>query len=324
MRARVPVSVAALALAFAVAAACMGPSDTASKVHDLRILAIAADPPDYVVPASWDPQGGKPPPIPFFRIKVLLGDSPATRRTLHYRISTCSKPNVLRCEGFGDDAGLTGEYLLVGEGEGVAIDGLLEVSAELGSLDQLLKLQPLVEDALKNDSYFGFGGLPLVVSVHVWADGEDEFGGKRIPFWLPIPKAYEEIRPNVLPDAPVVLFDGVAALPGDVVEVQGARYPLDVFPPDVSHYETYYTPKFEGGLAELHEAWTYAWYTTKGYFSPESTGGWNPILKEQADSKTTLQLPMGTTPGPFQVLCVVRDGRGGEAWTVRQAEYRGP
>ncbi|HEY3445002.1 MAG TPA: hypothetical protein VGK67_01515 [Myxococcales bacterium] len=325
MRARVLTALTALvasALALAAAAGCMGPSDTASKVHDLRILAISADPPDYVVPASWDPNSGKPAPIPFFRIRAQLGDSPSTRRTLNWRITTCSQPNALRCEGFGSDAGV-GEYLLVGEGQGVAVDGLLEVHAELGNLDQLLKLQPLIEDALKNDPYFGFGGLPLVVSVHVWADGEDIFGGKRIPFWLPIPKAYEEIKANQMPQVPDVLFDGVLALPGDVVRIKGGRYPLDVFPPDPALFETYFVPTFKGELAELHESWTYAWYTTKGYFSAETTGGWDSIMKEPLETKTMLQLPVDTTPGPFQILCVVRDGRGGETWTVRDAEFLG-
>ncbi|MGC4117785.1 MAG: hypothetical protein QM765_25165 [Myxococcales bacterium] len=77
-------------------------------------------------------------------------------------------------------------------------------------------------------------------------------------------------------------------------------------------------------MAELHESWLYSWYTTKGYFSPESTGGWDSILRKQAETKTTLQLPVDTVPGPFKIVCVVRDGRGGETWTIRDAEYLGP
>lgn len=310
-------ALAALTLAAAFAG-CMGPQDTASKVHDLRILAVSVDPPDYVVPGP-----GQPPSIPFFRIRAMLGDSSKTQRTLSWRISTCSRPNALRCEGFGSDAGV-GEYILVGEGQGVALDGLLEVRAELGTLEHLLALQPLIEDAVKNDPYFGFGGLPLVLAVHVWVDDEDIFGGKRIPFWLPIPKAYEEIQPNKLPPEPEMLFEGVAALPGDVPRLEGDWASLDVFPTAPAQHETYYVPTFKGELAQLQEAWSYSWYTTKGYFSPETSGGWNPILEEEMETKTKLQLPVGTEPGPFKILCVVRDGRGGETWTVRDAEWLGP
>lgn len=311
---------AACALLLA-AAACIGNLDRASRVHDLRILAISADPPDYVVPQSYDPGSGKPPSIPHFRIRALLGDAPGAQRTLSWRITTCGKPSALRCEGV--DAGV-GELMLLGEGQAEPVDGLLEVGAELGTLEQLVSLQPLLEDAMKNDPYYGFGGLPLVVAVRVWADGEEIFGGKRIPFWLPIPKEYAEIVPNRMPPEPVIVFDGVVALPGDVPQVKGSWLGLDVFPTDPALHETYYVPTFDGELEKLREAWSFAWYTTKGSFSPETSGGWDPILKEDAETKTRLEIAEGTEPGPFKVVCVVRDGRGGEIWTVRDAEYLGP
>jgi len=273
-----------------------------------------------VVPASYDPGTGEQPELTPFNIRVLFGDSPSKSRTLNWRMTTCSRPSVLRCEGIDGGAG---EIMVIGEGQVVARDGLAEVQAELGSARQAAALWPLIEDAIENDTYRGFGGLPLVVAVQVWTDVEEVNAGKRIPIWLPIPKAYPEIMPNEMPSEPVVLFDVVQAMPGEVVKLRGDSIPVDVLPTDPSLRETYYVPNFEGGVEELRENWTYAWFTTKGWFSPERTGGWDPILKEEGDTDTTLKLAEGTELGRFKVVCVVRDGRGGETWTVVDAEYLG-
>jgi hypothetical protein len=317
-------SLAAIAAAslVGVVLACLGPVDTASKVRDLRILAVSSDPPDYVVPATWNPQGGGLPAIPQFDVRILLGDSPDKARTVFWRATICAKPDVLRCEG--TDAGVDGMFVL-GEGSGEPVGGLLEVQVKLGSPQQYVAgLGPIIQKAIEDDAYKGFGGMPIVVAVKVWADGEEIYGGKRVPLWLPIPMAYPEIRPNVMPARPVVLFGGVAALPGDAPKIKGSWLALDVFPVDPGLYEAYYVPNFKGTTEKLTESWTYAWYTTKGSFSPETTGGWNPILKKTSDTDTRLELPEGTEPGPFKVLCVVRDGRGGVTWTVSDAEFLGP
>lgn len=318
---RAPPRTLAFALAALLAAACTEGLDRRSSVHDLRILAISVDPPDYVVPADYDPRTSPLPRLPIFNIKVLFGDDPATPRPLSWRVTICAEPDSLRCEGA--DGGLDGAFVL-GEGTSDAVGGLAEAQLKLGTTDQYVAgLSPIILKAIEVDRYKGFGGMPLVISVKVMAGAEEAIGGKRIPLWLPIPKPYPEIQPNQLPPEPIVLFDGVAALPGDVPEVFGPELGMDLFPEDPAAYERYVVPTFDGTTKQLKEAWAHSWYTTKGWFSPDTTGGWNPILEEPGPTAARLQVPASAEPGPFKIVVVTRDGRGGEVYRIVEATYRG-
>ncbi|MBI5542977.1 MAG: hypothetical protein HY901_03755 [Deltaproteobacteria bacterium] len=311
-----------LAVLIALASAgCTDALDHVSSVHDLRILAIGSDPPDSVMPAGVDPRSGGVPPLPVFRIKLLLGDDPQAQRSVQYRVTTCPKADRMRCEGL--DGGV-GSVMVIGEGSAVPVGGIVEAEVTLGRFEQLAELYPLIQKAIEEDPYKGFGGLPLAISVRVWAGDEEVVGGSRIPLWLPIPWATPGLVPNVAPQEPEVLFDGIVALPGDLPEVRSGGFPLDVFEVPDDLKESYVVPTFDGATKTLRESWSYSWFTTKGYFAPEGTGGYNPALQEDNDTDTQLQILDSEPPGEFKVVCVVRDGRGGESWIIRDAFFAGP
>lgn len=330
---------------------CLGDLDRASTVHDLRVLAVRTEPPDLVlgVPAGLTVDaatdvaglfaGGQISGLTPVAISALIGDAPAAGRPLSYRITTCPEPEHLRCEG------LEGALVLQ---EGTVLPdpaaaGLGTAIATLISAEQLEALPALLQKAIEKDPYRGFGGLPLFLGVHVWAeDGEEVFGGGRIPIWLPTVRGADPLRPteppfvvsqipglqpNGLPQAPEILFDGIVALPGDRPAVRRSME-LDVFPPSAP-FEEYVVPLFRpdpdgSTVRRLHETWTYSWFTTKGYFSPEMSGGYDPLEERQADARVHLELPSDAEPGDLAVVAVVRDGRGGETWTIRTAIWPGP
>jgi hypothetical protein len=310
---------AALACALALAA-CVGPSDHQSSVHDLRVLAMRTEPPDYVLPPGWDYQSGTAPPLSRFHLRALLGDTPGLSRELTFRFTFCPKPDNGRCEQTDNS---TDGMLVLGEGTVTSHDGLAEVDAWLGTDDQVLDLPPLIQKAIEDDPYQGFGGLPLFIGLHVTSGADEVWGEKRLPIWLPIPGPIPGIKPNLAPPEPDVLFDGVLTLPGDkpaFVADEG----VDVFPPDPELKEQYVVPTFTGGTKTLQESWTYGYYTTKGYFSPDKTGGYDAVLQRDNDTPTRFQVSSLEPAGDFKVVVLVRDGRGGETWTIRDATWPGP
>lgn len=306
-------------------AGCVGSLDHVSSVHDLRVLAIRTTPPDIVLSGYKVGASGAPlPSMPVVTIDALLGDSPTATRTLSYEIVTCPKADDdLRCAA--DDA----DRFVLGQGTGHPDAGLVVVRAFLGTDDQRSRLQTLIAQAIAKDPYQGGGGLPLFLGVHVWdeANPKDEvWGGSRIPLWLstekmPLPA---DLKPNVIPPEPYLLFEGLVMLPGDVPTVQAGSAKLDVFAPDPALKETYVLPTIERSEKTFTETWTYTWFTTKGYFSPETSGGHSAFLGTDNETHTTLTIPSDASPGDFQIVCVVTDGRGGETWSVRWATYPGP
>jgi hypothetical protein len=293
----------------ALLAGCVDNVDHASNVHDLRVLAMRADPPDFIVS---DLGSGALPALPSFTVQSLIYDPPQGHRDIHFSYSTCPSPVNERCEGVDGEIAMT-EGTVTG---GIAL-GTLGATAE-----QLSQFATLFTTALADDPYHGFGGLPLTMALHATASTDEIWGAKEIVIWLPIPKAIDGQQPNKNPPPPDLMIDGVVVLVGDKPLVRDGT-PFDVFPPDPSLKESYLVPNFDGTIRALTESWSYSWFTTKGRFSSESTGGWNQIFQADNDTPTTIELG-GETPGDFEVIVVVRDGRGGESWVIRQATYQGP
>ncbi len=308
-----------LSLCALAASACLGDLERASNVYDLRLLGIRVDPPDLVIP-DLDPKAPQIPSIPVFEIEARVGDAFGATRPVQYRITTCPDPDRLRCEG------QEGALVL---GEGTVENGVARARL-FDRLDQLLQFQKLLEDAIAADTYKGFGGLPLLLGVHVWSGEEEVWGAKRLVVWLPmrpdgdVLRQVPGLRPNVNPPPPAVTVDGVIALPGDRPRIKGRRIPLDVFPPDPALREEYVVPLFDGGVRALRENWTYAWFTTKGHFTPETSGGYNPLQRFDLPTEAVLTLGDDDQPGDLEVVVVVRDERGGETWSVRQVTWEGP
>jgi hypothetical protein len=321
MRAISPMAVAAVLLA-----GCVNGLEPASNVRDLRVLAMRSDPPDAVL------QDMQSLFIPNYHVQALIYDPPQGHRTIRYSYSTCPKPASLRCEG------QTGEIRL---DQGTVQGGIAAGTLGPATLAQLQQFAQFLQDAVAADTYHGFGGLPLYMALHACAvpvgmdekdvpdvtacvgrGGDQVWSAKRVVLWLPIPKPVPGLEPNQNPPAPDVLVNGVLAMDGDRPVVRNNTL-FDVYAPDPASKESYVVPNFDGTVRELTETWDYFWFTTKGHFTAEQTGGYNAILQAEFGTDTRIAFEPGDLPGDFEVIVVVHDGRGGESWTIRQATYPG-
>ena len=272
--------------------ACIGELDTKSRVHDLRILAIQATPPErYIQEGNLS-----------FQLDVLapLGSGYGV---LNYRVSTCPDPDQGRCEGRDGE-------LVLGTGSYSGDTFTLGFSFGLEHLD-------LLKAAIEADPWHGFGGLPLTISVKIWQEGREdfpEFAYKQIVLQIP-GLSLEGEPPNENPPPPILtdadggIFDLDAA-----IEIEGDSLKIDVDPADRDARPKYNVPTYSGGTLSLDESWTYEWFTTRGSFNPESTGGINPVSGLPMTSVTEIFLDSGEEPGGFTAWCVLRDGRGGTSW----------
>ena len=292
-RALCPALAAFAALLSLALSACIGELDTASSVHDLRVLALRADPPECYL--------GRDAPI--FRLTALVADveeGVLVEAPRHYRVSTCPAPEDNRCEG------LDGEIVL-GEGsfsgETFAID--FEFTEAHASL---------LEEALRADTYLGFGGLPVILSVKVWRGDSVEYAAKRLVLQLP-GLSLEGEPANDNPPEPLLIVDGAPLTEGEVIEIAGQALTIDVDSEARAAKPSYRVPTFSGGALTLNESWTYAWFTTRGTYAPETTGGLNPVSQADLSAETTLELDEADAPGDFTSWVVLRDGRGGVSWT---------
>lgn len=321
MRARPLLPAAAAALL-----ACTGPADTADRVHDLRMLALKADPPEVTLPVAFLPDGGivslgPRPSLPPITLTGLIADPAGAGRAVDYEISICSQrdPETARCE---EDAP---GYRVLAEGQ---------VTPTALGAEPSVTFTPTWEDlsgAVVADPYHGFGGLPVVLQLEVSAGGEAVVGVKRVVFTAsltgPLPP------PNRNPAIDGVTYAEAAWAEGVSVDFNGEVHPglrgstvtADnpiVVQPTASLFEDYDRTAFDGSTVHFSEAWRYSFFATAGSFSPSSAGAGNgpPGTGGGSDPVTTHWVPdLGETGGPVTVWIVVRDGRGGETWVVRQA-----
>lgn len=271
---------------------CIGELDTASAVHDLRILALRADPPECYLGRDQAA----------FRLTALVADVKAgtlVERERHYRVSTCPAPQDDRCEG------LDGELVL---GEGTFSGETFALDFEFTAAHAAL-----LEAALRADAYKGFGGLPVLLSIKVWTEEAVEYAAKRIVLQLP-GLSLDGEPANENPPAPLPIVDGQAIDPGARVRIAGRSAAIDVDPAARAAKAPYLVPTFSGGTLQLNESWTYAWFTTRGKYAPEVTGGLNPISQADLPAETALELDGDDAWGDFVSWVVLRDGRGGVNW----------
>ena len=306
-----------LAVFTLVLGGCLGAVDFASNVHDLRILAISAEPPEVVVP--FDPRTGTIDPFlaatllpKSVKLKALVVDPSAAGRTIHYEFFICPWASGLDCTE-SDAKVLLGEGDLKGDTAETEIPLLLNGAPNQPMID-------LITEAQKRDPLKGFGGIPVPVTLRVTEGNLVLLGGKRLVVSFPQVAGQ---KANVNPPPPPVLLDGLLLLEGDSPGVKQSPAPrVDVFPLR-DQVEEYVVPTFQGEPRTLTESWRFSWFSTKGRFSPERTGGAEQLRQEQVPTDTRLVFAADEAPGDFTFYVVERDGRGGEVWVKRTATYLG-
>jgi hypothetical protein len=290
-------------------AACSFGFETASIVLDLRVLGATAQPPELVLDLDpADPEAAAPELAAHpFTITVLVADPGQTRR-LGWDMIACPQTNERRCDAADPQE-------VVGSGTIAPPSG---TSGELPSVTFSPSVA-LVEASARAADLGGFGGIPVMVQIRVWPEGDEAhaiYAAKRV---LVSPRLPAERVANSVP-----VLDGVASFAGGSPMPPGrcADGPsVIVIPPSseldfvpLEHEgarETYVLPTFDGGERSFVENISYSWYATSGSWDQENTGGADGPAGTP-DLDTYWIAPR--TPGPVSVWVVYRDERGGESW----------
>ena len=294
---------------FALLAGCSTTLDGVGNVHDLRILAMRADPPEQLV---TDPR-----PV---TVTALIANPPGGF-LVSAKWTTCAAPDsdTSRCLESSTGYAVLGESTVKTGPEGA------EPSVTFLPDPELLK------QVAQADQYRGLAGLRQIIQVDLRAGDQQAVGFKRMVFSVPS-KNPINVNPVVgpvefndagwAPDASVVFTVAPPRMLGQGMGMAvPARNQLAVLE-DRSLPEFYEVRTFNGDVRKLQEAWRYNFYVSHGTFSPTAGGGNNLLSTDAGNIETQWARVDGEDggSGPTTVWIVVRDGRGGETWAVRRAE----
>lgn len=317
-------------------AACGFGFERRSEVIDRRVLAIRAEPPEFIADGS---------PLPeVVKVSALVVEPNVGSEPVAYEWRTCTRgvalgeetpegrkkgepdPATSRCdEADPDTLVASGQNAL---GELSSLEFGMAVPANLG---------PLLQVAASR-------GFP--VSTYVQAQlrvaderGEGLYAFKRFVVSPPLPAGRVA---NKNPRVAALLFDGVpwpadkvlevpfnacaeddkvkvADPKDDTKEITTCRHKVTpAYDPRDS--EAYTVQQFDGQTLDLHEKLRFDWYVTQGSFSDQQTQEQteNAIGPLKRDSITTRWNEPSDPSGTITLWVVVRDGRGGESWERRQ------
>jgi hypothetical protein len=330
----------------AMGTGCVPPLDNQSTVHDVRILAITADPPEitYAVQGAI-PTNSTPTCQPdvaqlagpgVVAVRALVTDPNGAGRPLHYLFTVCPQTSTERCP----DAGA----YVIAEGDAPAPE--ITVSWDLGGmLTQEVVAQeacqispascvntPLLTAFAQNPLGLCRYGVWLQVALSVTApDGEFD-DGATLAVFTPVPSDYPS-DPSVCPQGPdggppphhnpqleALWLDG-QALPQDSMVTVSGYGTHDVIPvPPSNGMVDYCVPTFSGGWERITESWLYEMMTTAGSFDRQQAGELAPLIGTSTDGGpilyTFIWTPLmdGGFPPVATLYEVTRDGRGGTSW----------
>lgn len=337
-----------LLVAAAVAlAACTPDFDPASKVEKLRVLAVKAEPPE-IEPAG--PTADAPDRATLTSL-VVRADEAAdpTRKTTVLHLACLPVPGVLdpspcvllaqlrdptvfladaaraACAGGGgggQEITFAGAEVCEARVCGPVTSGGTtfpspEVVADYdfaalpdGAPERIIGVQAVVLafalDATPDELAAGAGGTCPIGDVatrlaELWASREHVLATKRV--WIRGPDAPD--APNVNP-AVAGIAAGGAPLPATVPPGTHLLAPIPT--PDADALHQAYTELDAAGapIGSKREDWVYSWFSTVGEMD---------VLHTRDGETEEWSVP--PEPGPTFVVTVVRDLRGGVAWTAR-------
>ncbi len=338
-----------LSLAALAAAACSPDFTPASRVEGLRVLAIRADPPEIApAPASGTPVAPDRAALTTLVVRADHATDPTRQTTVLYLAcvpvpgdptpSPCVALAGLRdptevlaqaaqasCAAGGDAPAIAFAGVEVCEGRAcgpVTVGGVTLPSPELvlpagygfdalppGAPERALGVQAellaFALDATPDElAAGGVGACPAAdVAPRIaalWAARDHVLAVKRV--WIRGPEAPD--APNVNPAIDDVAAGGVS-LP-DVV-APGTHWLAPLLPAGADDLHQPYTELDAAGvpIAPRREEWVYSWFSTVGDLEDLHTGDGEQEEWSVADL------------GAATVAVVVRDLRGGTAWTVR-------
>ncbi|MHB1845759.1 MAG: hypothetical protein ACYCWW_13110 [Deltaproteobacteria bacterium] len=330
-----------LLLAPLCALACTLPADNPSSVHDLRILAIAATPPElrYPVHGNAAKQQCEPDLSGVFAsgpiaLSALVADPGGAGRSLDWSWTFCPPTSDERCpagsayvlaQGSGPPSQIAASWDIVSE-------ALTELSVQQScGAGQSCPPTPLLTTFAQNPLGLCRFGVWLQLGLEIDAPGGETIHGSKLLVFTPVPDDYPTDA-GVCPQGPdggmpphgnpppVPLRLNGSTLPVASTATAQLGEPLTLTPTIPSGAEAdYCVPNFEGGWTRLTETWLISLMTSIGTFDQEQVGagGFGNISGGPIDYNVHWS---ADDAGTATVYEITRDGRGGTSWTTRSVE----
>jgi hypothetical protein len=329
--------------------------DDPSTVTDLRVLAVAADPPEVIL----DPGQDVTAELPAVQLALLVADPAGGGRPLTVAVRACANdPRAPSAPGAGTEA--SGNYPAGGARSSVgsarcpaadsATSFAVQPAAPLGTPLMFRPTRAQLAAALETDVFPGHLGrphggfdlgLPITLDLNVQAGGDSAAAVKRVVFWMAPVRADQ--RPNrnpvitevaAFPDRDPVSLEPRGAVtplpPGERRRVQtGSTLWLE---PRGAEAEPYVTAVVDRATDEARpqevpaETLRFSFYASAGKFVPPETlsergfgieGSGHVPLEARYEPPPASALPAEGALD-VDVWIVVRDERGGASWVTRQ------
>ena len=315
------VCTAAMAAGVIFASVGCGDFETPSIVLDMRVLSVTAEPPEVV--AEFDPDNPDDVDLVDVTVCALVAD-PTRNRRLTYTMGACAPTDNGRC----DEVDLP---FVPMDGGTVEDPELSDAPVRLCSvLRPSILLADVIEEAVSDPAVVGFGGVLVQVEINVREQGmppaDGLFARKGV---LYSPRVPDERVANTNPTLEAIEVERAG---GDPFALPIGRC-RDITPPAVAIddevtltpiepagvREDYVVPTFDGGVRMFTENLSYAWFSTAGDWSRETTGGPKDFVGNEPplDTTWTAEFPADDAPTePVEVPLWItqRDERGGIAW----------
>ena len=296
-------------------------------VVDLRVIAMAAAPPDQVIDADLtrppDPQALLAELVPT-TVCSLIAD-PGLDRRLRWSVAMCPASGSERCAG--DDGVPLGQGVL-DDPDTTAPEPVMCVTIAPDA-----RLLAVLAAELDGDTLHGLGGVDYAVALRVGGeDGDrdlDQYAVKTLRVSPRIPEAHAaNTNPRIdridLTDPLLIEDPTPVTLP--LVRCAGNPAPFEVAPgtklrmtpiePDGVR-EVYVVPTLDGKSQMFTESLTYQWIASAGGFSNGSTGGPHDLSGNAAALFTDYRAPAAADldgPTDVSVWIIQRDERLGVTW----------
>jgi hypothetical protein len=285
-----------------LASACTPDFDPVWLVKDLRILAIRADPPEVIGPASATA-------FPPIRIDALAVNPQDPAATYAWELWGCSAEKT-NCD------------------EAVYRTRLHQETSTLAQISRDVQISDeLYQQALQADLFQGFGGVPLMVELKIFqGSGPTVRGVKRLVFGLEIPLGKTA---NVNPTLDEIRLDETPFASTVRVSDCEDRELLPV--PSEAAREPYLVSTFSDPLQgeQLVEYLSYAFFASTGSLTHGETGGKPTVFvteQKKIDVSSAWTPPcddqgrLSAEDDRVQIWVVIRDDRGGVSWRELELE----
>ncbi|HET7502520.1 MAG TPA: hypothetical protein VFK02_15980 [Kofleriaceae bacterium] len=311
-----------LVLAWLVAAGC-GSFQDPNVVVDLRVLALAATPPDQVIDvdltAPPDPGQLLAELVPT-TVCALVAD-PGLDRRLVWSMTMCPASGSVRCAG--DDG------VPVGSGVSADPDTATPEPQICATIAPDLRLLTVLRSQLEGDTLHGLGGVDYNLILRIGgedADRElDEYAFKTLRVSPRIPETHAANTNPMLTRIDGTV-DDVAQPAISLVRCADNPSPPSVEPrtklrmtpvePDGTR-EVYVVPTLDGKSQTFTESLTYQWIASAGGFSDGMTGGPHDVSGNPAPLFTDYRAPAAEDldgPTDVSLWIIQRDERLGVTW----------